>query len=68
VPIVRSWNVESIIGYVFSTAVAAPYLFGNQLDGFKEEIKSVLLSINQKGVFQEDAIWSIVLGSRRPRQ
>ena len=65
-PIVRSWDVESIIGYVFSTAAAAPYLFGDQLDRFKEETKNVLLSINPKGVFQENAIWAITLGSKKP--
>lgn len=67
VPIVRSWDVESIIGYVLSTAFAAPHLFGEQLGRFKEETKNILLSINQKGVFQENAIWSMVLGSKKPR-
>ena len=68
VPIARSWNVESIIGYVFSTAFAAPHLFGDQLDRFKEETKNILLSINPKGVFQENAVWSIVLGSKKSRE
>ncbi len=68
VPVVRSWNVESIIGYVFSTAAAAPYLFGDQLDKFKEETKNTLLSINQKGVFQENAVWHMVLGSKKNHQ
>lgn len=65
VPIVRSWDVESIIGYIFSTSFAAPHLFGDQLDKFKEETKNILLSINPKGVFQENAVWHIVLGSRK---
>ncbi len=64
VPIVRSWDVESIIGYAFSTSYAAPYLFGDQLDRFKEETKNILLSVNQKGVFQENAVWHLVLGSK----
>jgi len=66
IPIVRSWNVESIIGYLFSTSFATPHLFGNRLDRFKEEVKSTLLSLNPKGKFQENAVWSIVLGSRKP--
>jgi len=66
VPSKRSWNIESIIGYIFSTAAAAPYLFGDQLDRFKKEIKNILLSINPNGTFKEIAIWSIVLGSKRP--
>jgi len=67
-PIVRNWDVESIIGYVFSTAFAAPHLFGDQLDRFKVETKNILLSINPKGVFQENAVWSIVLGSKKSRE
>jgi len=66
VPLVRHWDVESIIGYLFSTSFATPHLFGNRLDRFKEEVKSTLLSLNPKGKFQENAVWSIVLGSRKP--
>ena len=67
VPIVRNWDVESIIGYLFSNSFAAPYLFGDQVNRFKEETKSTLLSINPKGVFQENAVWHMVLGSKKPR-
>jgi ubiquinone/menaquinone biosynthesis C-methylase UbiE len=66
VQITRTWDVESIIGYVFSTAAAAPPLFGSRLNKFKEEVKNTLLSINPKGVFQENAVWSMVLGSKKP--
>lgn len=64
IPIKRNWNVESILGYVFSTAAASPSLFGEQLDSFKKETKTILLSINPKGTFEETAVWSIVLGSK----
>ncbi|MCM8819791.1 MAG: hypothetical protein NC925_03240 [Candidatus Omnitrophica bacterium] len=64
VPIVRNWDIESIIGYLFSTSFAAPRLFGDRLDEFKKEIKNVLLSINPKGAFRENAVWAIILGSK----
>ena len=64
-PIKRNWDVKSIIGYVFSTSAAAPPLFGNQLNRFKKELKNTLLSINPKDTFQENAVWSIILGSKR---
>lgn len=67
VSIVRNWDVESITGYLFSTSFAAPNLFGDQLDRFKEEIKNTLLSISPKGMFQENAVWHMVLGSKKPR-
>jgi len=66
VAIVRHWNIESIIGYVFSTAFAAPHLFGNQLHKFEQELKNTLLKLNPKGTFRENASWAIILGSKRP--
>lgn len=62
----RHWDVESIVGYLFSTSFASPNLFGDQLHKFKKEIETILLTFNPKGVFQEKAIWSIILGSRKP--
>lgn len=67
VPVVRNWDIKSIMGYILSTAAAAPHLFGDQLPAFKRDIRETLLSLNPKGVFQEKAVWSIVLGSRKPR-
>ena len=64
VPVARNWEVKNIIGYIFSTA-AAPYLFKGELDEFKKEIRNTLLSINKKGVFQENAVWHVFLGSRK---
>jgi len=64
VPIVRNWNIESIIGYLFSTSFAASHLFGDQLDKFKKEIKTTLLTLNSEGVFQENAAWTIILGKK----
>jgi len=66
VPIVREWDIESIIGYLFSTSFAAPHLFGEQLGKFKEEVKNTLLSINPKGVFIENVVWMITTGSKKP--
>jgi len=62
----RGWNVKSIIGYLFSTSFAAPRLFGKQLGNFKKEVRNTLLSLNPKGEFEERAVWTIILGSRKP--
>ena len=64
--IVRSWDIESIIGYLFSTSFATPYLFGNQLHAFKKDMEETLRSINPGGVFQENAVWTMILGSKKP--
>jgi len=62
---VRSWNIESIIGYLFSTSFATPAHFGDQVNDFKRDIKEALLSINPKGIFRENAVFSIILASRK---
>ena len=64
-PITRSWNVESIIGWLFSSSFARPDYFGNQLFAFKRDIKNTLLSLNPSGVFQEQAVFSIILASKK---
>ncbi len=67
VSIVRNWDVESIIGYLFSTSFAAPDHFGNQVNAFKRDTKEALLVINPKGIFQENAVFSIILASKKNR-
>lgn len=64
VSVTRTWDIESIIGYLFSTSFAAPDLFGNQTENFKQDIKKELKSINPKESYEEKATWSIILASR----
>lgn len=64
VKIKRIWNVESIIGWLFSSSFASPEHFGKHVDSFKEDIKRKLLALNPKGVFKENAVFSIILASR----
>lgn len=65
VPILRNWGIDSITGLLFSSSFARPDYFGNQLSNFKKDIKNALLSLNSKGVFQEQASFSMVLASRK---
>jgi len=37
-------------------------------EGTRRYIRNSLFSINPKGVFQEKAVWSIVLGSRKEKK
>jgi len=65
VSIMRSWNVKSIIGWLFSSSFARPDYFGDQLSAFERDIKNTLLSLNPNGVFQEQAVFSVILASRK---
>ena len=68
ISVVRKWDIQHIIGYLLSTSVCAPLLFGNKIDDFKEDIRKTLFSLNPKGVFQEKAVWSVVLGARKEKK
>ena len=65
VQIIRSWNIKSITGWLFSSSFARPNYFGDQLSAFKRDIRNTLLNINPKGVFQERGSFSMVLASRK---
>lgn len=67
VPIIRRWDVESIIGWLFSSSFARPEYFGDQIENFKKDINETLLSLNPKGVFNEYAHFKLLLASR-PRK
>lgn len=67
-PIVRTWNIDTIIGCLFSTSFASPPLFGNQLGDFTKDVEKTLLAINPNGSFKDNAVWSIVLASKKSRQ
>lgn len=64
VKIKRDWDVENIIGWLFSSSFASPEHFGKHVESFKEDIERELLALNSKGVFKEDAVFSIILASR----
>ncbi|MCD6550089.1 class I SAM-dependent methyltransferase [bacterium] len=68
ISVVRKWDIQRIIGYLLSTSVCAPPLFGNKIDDFKEDVRKTLFSLNPKGIFQEKAVWSVVLGSRKEKK
>lgn len=67
VSIARNWNIKSITGLLFSSSFARPDYFGDRLPAFKKDIRNTLLSLNPSGVFQEQAVFSIILASRENR-
>lgn len=50
---VRTWTIDTIIGFIYSTSFAAPRLFGNRIREFEEELKTELLKIEPSGIFKE---------------
>lgn len=51
----RTWTIDSIIGFLYSTSFAAPRLFGDQRADFEQDLTTELLRIEPSGVFKEEA-------------
>jgi len=47
IPIMRKWNIQSIIGYLYSTSFSARHLFGDRLNDFEKTIKNELIRANK---------------------
>jgi len=46
IPITREWDIQSIIGYLYSTSFSARHLFGDRLKEFEETLKDQLIIAN----------------------
>lgn len=64
VPVTRSWNAESILGYLYSTSFAAPHLFGDRLEEFEAAVKDRLTDFADDDTFAEENEFLIRLGRR----
>jgi trans-aconitate methyltransferase len=67
VPVHRTWNTESILGYLYSTTFAAPHLFGDRLDAFEAAVQAALAEHSSDDVFPEDNEFLIRIGRRSNR-
>ena len=64
IPITRHWNLDSIIGYLYSTSFSAYGLYNGRNAAFEDKLKKNLLAINNgKTNFIEKAEFSILSGS-----
>ncbi|MFD0059629.1 methyltransferase domain-containing protein [Streptomyces sp. NPDC056690] len=64
VPVERTWNADSILGYLYSTSFAAPHLFGDRLKEFEAAVKGRLADFSDDDTFLEDNEFLIRLGRR----
>ncbi len=68
VTIIQIWDVDSIIGYLFSTSFASPIHFGDRIQDFRKDIKETLLSLNPTGVFYENSNFSLIFATRSKKK
>jgi hypothetical protein len=49
----RSWSLDEIIGYMYSTSLASPSVLGDKKDAFEVDLRERLLKIEPTGHFKE---------------
>ncbi|WP_435270106.1 LuxR C-terminal-related transcriptional regulator [Streptomyces sp. 1222.5] len=64
-PVRQTWNVEQVVGYLYSTSFAAPHLFMERRGNFESAVKTVLAEYAASDVLAEDNAFT-VLTARRP--
>ena len=60
-PYTHEWNMDSIIGNLYSTSFGSRRFLGDKVDFFEQHLKEELLGIDKNGVFKKDINLSIKL-------
>jgi hypothetical protein len=61
-PSQHEWNVDSVIGHLWSTSFANRSLFGDHAEQFEAELRAELLRLHPDGVFRETGLFGLVCG------
>jgi trans-aconitate methyltransferase len=64
IPVHRTWNSESVLGYLYSTTFAAPHLFADRIPQFEACVKAALDRHSDTDTFPEDSEFLIRIGQR----
>jgi trans-aconitate methyltransferase len=66
IPIVREWNMQSILGYLYSTSFSAKHLYGDRLQEFEDSMKKELVFANKmSSIFVEHTEFVVQSGIHR---
>ncbi|MGY4509469.1 class I SAM-dependent methyltransferase [Bradyrhizobium sp. USDA 3650] len=60
----HSWSIDDLLGYLYSTSLAAPGTLGHRRDEFTTRIRRLLLSLSPSGSFVERGHVTTWLGYR----
>jgi len=60
--VVRRWNFDSILGYLYSTSFASPIMFDDRLKEFEDTLRKNLGEPKKDDLFDERTIFSVTSG------
>ncbi|TSE03661.1 class I SAM-dependent methyltransferase [Mesorhizobium intechi] len=58
------WDLDSLVGYIFSTSKACPGVLGDRRSAFEDGLRSRLSAISPNGTFIERGVAAVLLASR----
>jgi 2-polyprenyl-3-methyl-5-hydroxy-6-metoxy-1,4-benzoquinol methylase len=61
-PIVLNWDIEQIMGYLYSTSFAAKSLFKNKFYVFDQEARQLLQAMNPNSSFEDHVTINVIVG------
>lgn len=59
-----TWDIERIIGYLYSTSYCSPAVLGDKREPFERDLRATLHELNPDGVFTEDVVLEAILAWR----
>jgi len=60
----RSWTIERIIGYLYSTSLPLRRLLGDRQGAFEEALRTTLLALNSSGRFVESVALEVLTATK----
>jgi ubiquinone/menaquinone biosynthesis C-methylase UbiE len=62
----RSWMVDEIIGYMYSTSLASPPVLGDKKEPFEADLRQRLREIQPEGRFKEPVTINVMMVWKKP--
>ena len=62
----RTWTIDQIIGYLYSTSLPLRRLLGDRRAAFEEEVTDALLAIDPSGRFSEPVALEVLTATASP--
>jgi ubiquinone/menaquinone biosynthesis C-methylase UbiE len=64
IPLVRTWSIDQIIGYLYSTSYASHAVLGDKAPAFEKHLRGRLAALSPEGIFTENNRFEILMAQR----
>lgn len=64
IPVERQWDLDQIMGYLYSTSFASKAVLGDQTDAFEKRLRERLLAYSPHNTFTERNRFEVILAKR----